>query len=302
MKSPDLAHVLVADDNRLDRRLLARAVESLGHAVTTASGGRDCLQTLRDPASMTDVVLLDLVMPDVDGFAVLAELRADEAVDHVPVIVVSAADDLDSVVRSIELGATDHLAKPVRRRLLEARLTASLADKRVRDLERDHREQVQRVVSAAVAVEHGSWDGHGLEEVAARDDALGTLARVFGEMARQVAARERALRDELGRLRIEIDRERLADRVAAVTDTDYYQGLRSGAAQLRRVLLDDDPHATGDDSQPDDEAERTDDDSARPPGATNDGTPGQPGPPGSRDPSSGPGGPTDSRRREGDDG
>jgi two-component system, cell cycle response regulator len=231
------ARVLVVDDNPLDRRITCQAVARLGHRAEAAEDGDAALAVLAgDPAY--DVVLLDLVMPGTDGFAVLAAMKADERLRHLPVIVVSVADAMDDVVHSIELGATDHLTKPLQAPLLEARLTASLASKRLRDVELDHLAQLERVISAAVALQHGSHDLSVLAPVAQRTDDLGTLARVFGRMAGEVRSREEALREQVDRLRIEIDRGRIGTRVAEVTESDHYRALAEQAAGLRRIIND----------------------------------------------------------------
>lgn len=229
------ARVLVVDDNPLDRRITCQAVARLGHDPVAAEDGDAALRVLAgDPAY--DVILLDLVMPGTDGFAVLDALRGDARLRHIPVIVISVADAMDDVVHSIELGATDHLTKPLQGPLLEARLTASLASKRLRDVELDHLAQVERVISAAVTLQHGGHDLEVLDPVAERTDDLGTLARVFRRMAGEVRAREEALRQQVDRLRIEIDHARTASRVAEVTDTDHYRSLADQAAGLRRII------------------------------------------------------------------
>src|SRR5690606_32327067 len=151
------ARVLVVDDNPLDRRITCLAAEHLGHRPEPAEDGDTALRMLVEDGGF-DVVLLDLMMPGTDGFAVLTAMRADERLRHLPVIVVSAADAMDDVVHSIALGATDHLTKPLRAPLLEARLTASLAGKCLRDVELDHLAQLERVIAAAVSLQHGSQD------------------------------------------------------------------------------------------------------------------------------------------------
>jgi signal transduction histidine kinase len=125
--------VLVVDDNRVNRLTLARGVEREGHGVTTAADGQEALDLLA--AEPFDLVLLDIVMPVLDGFAVLERLRADAELSSVPVIVISAVDDMASVVRCIEMGAVDYLPKPFDPVLLRARLHTTLERKRLRDLE-----------------------------------------------------------------------------------------------------------------------------------------------------------------------
>lgn len=231
---PVPGRVLVVDDTATHRQLLARATAQLGYETETAADGGTALARLR--AEPLDVVLLDLLMPVMDGFDTLLRIKRDAGIAHTPVIVVSAVEDHASLIRCIELGATDYLYKPVDRELLRARLSTSLASKRLRDVELDHLQQVERVIAAATAVEAGRYDSAGLEAVAARDDALGTLARVFRRMADEVQTREARLRREVAELRIEIDRTRVGDRAAEVTGSDYYRRLVDEATVLKRIL------------------------------------------------------------------
>jgi CheY-like chemotaxis protein len=228
------ARILVVDDSAINRMLLARTLGDQGHVVTTADDGRAALELLQRDAF--DVVLLDIVMPEVDGYAVLGHIKSSDALRHLPVIVITAVEELDSVIRCIEGGATDYLAKPFNGAVLEARINASLAGKRLRDLELEYLEQVGHVTAAAGAVEEGRFDLDALEEPARRDDALGQLARVFQRMAREVRAREDRLQQQVSELRIEIDEARQATKVAEVTETAYFQELRAQAADLRRTM------------------------------------------------------------------
>ncbi|HSJ44601.1 MAG TPA: response regulator [Euzebyales bacterium] len=242
------ARVLIVDDTAMNRQVLARAVTTLGYEAVTAGDGSQALDRLRatPDAGGIDVVLLDLLMPVLDGFATLQQIKDDAELEHLPVIMVSAVDDIDSVIRCIELGATDYLSKPVHGPLLRARLQASLAAKRLRDVELDHLAQVDRVVQAAVGIETGSYDGlDSLDAVAGREDALGTLARVFERMAREVAAREEALRRQVAELQIEIDHGRRRRQVAEVTGSDYYRRLTREAAELKRILTEGGDRADG---------------------------------------------------------
>jgi CheY-like chemotaxis protein len=124
--------VLVVDDTAINRKLLAAAVAELGHEVETAENGHRALEMLRagDSASEFDIVLLDLLMPVLDGYATLAEIKADPALAAIGVIMVSAVPDLESVVRCVELGAIDYLPKPYSSAMLRARLRSCLQAKR----------------------------------------------------------------------------------------------------------------------------------------------------------------------------
>jgi CheY-like chemotaxis protein len=228
------SRALVVDDNRVNRMLLGRALTELGIEPIEAENGLRALETMA--AIAVDVVLLDLLMPELDGYGTLERIRSDDALRHIPVIVITAVDELDSVVRCIELGATDYLPKPFDPAILRARVTASLAGKRLRDLELEYLEQVGHVIDAASAVESGEFDAISLDTVAARDDALGGLARTFARMADEVRAREARLRAEVRELRIEIDASRQSTKVAEITGSDYFKDLRARAGELRRMV------------------------------------------------------------------
>jgi len=211
---------------------LKRSLEQQGHTVALAENGRQALEML--DGGDFDLVLLDILMPEMDGFEVLARLKSDPARRDLPVIVISALDDMESILRCIEMGATDYLPKPFDAALLRARLNASLADKRLRDIELEYLEQVNHVIEAAAAVEEGKFQCDSLNPVAGRDDALGQLARVFQKMARQVYAREQSLRQQLQELRVEIDEVKKARQVAEITETEYFRDLCAKAQQLRQ--------------------------------------------------------------------
>lgn len=229
--------VLVVDDSVVNRKLLERALRNEGHDSLLASDGHEALALLAESRERPiDVVLLDLVMPGLDGFATLERIKASDATRHLPVIIISAVDETASVARCIEMGATDYLPKPFSAPILRARVNASLAEKRLRDMELEYLEQVAKVTHAAVALEGGDFGSGSLSGVAERSDALGQLARTFQRMAEEVVAREARLRQQVQELRIEIDEARQAARVAEITGTDYFQDLRSRADDLRRSV------------------------------------------------------------------
>jgi adenylate cyclase len=127
--------VLVVDDDRVNRMLLTRSLEREGHRVRCAENGLEALRLLRDDPC--DVLLLDIVMPELDGVSVLERVKSDPALQDLPVIMISGVDDTDSVVRCIEVGADDYLPKPFDPVLLRARISAGLAKKRLHELERE---------------------------------------------------------------------------------------------------------------------------------------------------------------------
>lgn len=140
------ARLLVVDDNKVNRLLLARSVELHGYRATLAENGRVALEMLQN--SPFDLLLLDIEMPEVDGFQVLAQLKADAALRDLPVIVTSSVEGVANIVRCIELGAEDYLSKPVNPILLKARISASLEKKRLRD---EQKELVRRFATPEVA-------------------------------------------------------------------------------------------------------------------------------------------------------
>ncbi len=129
------ARLLLVDDNRVNRLLLSRLLTQLGHQVEVAENGHQALKALR--AQRFDLMLLDIEMPEMDGFEVLQRMKGDLVLRDLPVIVTSALEGMENVVRCIELGAEDYLSKPVNGVLLKARIGASLEKKRLRDAQRE---------------------------------------------------------------------------------------------------------------------------------------------------------------------
>ena len=193
--SPNAGTILVVDDDSSNRILLATNLKEHGYAVDMAEDGQQALDILH--ARDFDVVLLDLLMPKVDGFQVLEQMKADSMLQHIPVIVISAVDEMESVIRCIDMGATDYLPKSADPVLLHARINASLKAKRLHDQELEYLHNVTRLTDAAAAVEAESFDPKSLVEVAARSDALGQLARVFQRMADEVFARQQHLKHQV---------------------------------------------------------------------------------------------------------
>ena len=130
----DTGKILVVDDNESNRNMLSRRLMRQGHTVKLAENGLQALEMLR--AEDFDLVLLDVMMPEMDGYQVLEHLHADDKLRGLPVIMISALDQLDTVVKSIELGAEDYLPKPFNPVVLRARIGACLEKKRLRDRER----------------------------------------------------------------------------------------------------------------------------------------------------------------------
>jgi class 3 adenylate cyclase len=167
---------LIVDDSAVNRMLLARHLASIGIDALEAGDGRTALETLRAAGGAVAVVLLDVIMPEMDGYETLAAIKRDEALRHLPVIMISGIDELDSVARCIEMGAADYLPKPFNPVILGARVRASLADKRLRDLQLEHaarqaellttierqKEELSRFLSPQVAALVSSQEGQAL--------------------------------------------------------------------------------------------------------------------------------------------
>ncbi len=126
--------ILVVDDHKSNRDLLARRLMRDGHQVVTAEGGAVVFRLVEEDAF--DLILLDLLMPHMSGYEVLCRLKSDPRHSELPVIMISALDEIDSVVRCIEVGAEDYMSKPFDPVLLRARINSCLERKRLRDRER----------------------------------------------------------------------------------------------------------------------------------------------------------------------
>ena len=158
------SRLLVADDNKVNRLLLCRSLELMGHDVTTVENGRVALQRLQ--AEPFDLLLLDLEMPELDGFGLLEQRAGDAALREVPVIVTSSLEGVAAIARCIELGADDYLHKPVNPLLLKARVDASVERKLLRDRERELLARLAPggVAGAATASADGrAWPGQRVE-------------------------------------------------------------------------------------------------------------------------------------------
>ena len=145
--------LLVVDDNEMNRDMLSRRLAKQGHEVEIAEDGRRALATLA--AGEFDLVLLDIMMPDMDGYEVLERIKSDPQLRHIPVVMITAVGETDSVVRCIELGADDYLPKPFNPVVLRARVNASLDKKKLRDRERLYAASLQRELDIGRRIQSG---------------------------------------------------------------------------------------------------------------------------------------------------
>jgi CheY-like chemotaxis protein len=237
------ATILVADDDHLNRDILGRMLTRLGHTVLFAENGRDALAVLAE--KRIDMVLLDIMMPELNGYEVLEARKQSQALRDIPVVVISGYNDVESVSSCIELGAEDYLAKPFDVVLLRARVGACLEKKAWRDQEVAYLRMVSEVATAAVAVEKKTFKPEMIADVAARTDELGHLARAVQHMANEVAAREERLAQQVRRLTVEVDEARKAHEVEEITSSEYFRSLQERAKALRgRRSLNDEPRPT----------------------------------------------------------
>ena len=172
--------VLVVDDDEFNRDVLARRLSRLGYGVMQAPNGRMALAVMA--SEPVDLVLLDLNMPELDGYGVLEQQHADPQLRDIPTIMISASADIDSVVRCIQMGAEDHLGKPFDPVLLEARVGACLEKKRLRDQERALLETVSRQAKALA-----EWNETLERRVGDQVEELEQLARLRRFLSRQLA-------------------------------------------------------------------------------------------------------------------
>jgi adenylate cyclase len=166
--TPAEAAILVVDDNEDNRYTLTRRLKRQGYTnLEVAGDGREALAKVEQKAF--DLVLLDVMMPEMDGYQVLEQLKADPAQRHVPVIMISALSELDSVVRCIQLGAEDYLPKPFNATLLKARIAASLERKALHDREAAHLAEIERQRRRADELLHAILPASAVLELATND-------------------------------------------------------------------------------------------------------------------------------------
>ena len=137
----ETGRILVVDDNDSNRGLLIRRLGRDGHKVYQATSGRSALDLLG--IHEVDLILLDLLMPDMNGFQVLAKIKSDDRLHGISVIIISGLTDMDGIIRCIEAGAEDYLTKPINSVLLNARINACLERKRWRDRERQYLSEIK---------------------------------------------------------------------------------------------------------------------------------------------------------------
>jgi len=192
------ARILIVDDQLTHRLKTLHAVQALGHSAETADSGASALARLKE--HRFDLVLLDILMPDMDGYEVMQFMQNDQGLADIPVIVVSALEsEMKAVVRAVEMGADDVLPKHFDAVLLSARLDSALQRRTSRLREQLTREHMSTLMAAASKVELNGTRPEmlRLESIWSRPSAVGQLARVFVQMTGEVQSRDRQLQKQL---------------------------------------------------------------------------------------------------------
>jgi len=145
--------ILIVDDEPYNLEYLEQELEHPAYRLLTAANGQEALKKVKSESP--DLILLDIMMPVMDGYEVLSRLKADDSTRDIPIIVISANNDLQSVVKGIQLGAEDYLPKPFEPILLHARITSSLEKKRLRDLQQLYLKSLEREFDIAREIQQG---------------------------------------------------------------------------------------------------------------------------------------------------
>jgi sigma-B regulation protein RsbU (phosphoserine phosphatase) len=228
--------ILVVDDNAMNVEVLSARLARQGHIVSTASDGEEALHCVTQEPF--DLVLLDVMMPKVDGYATLQALKAGEETQFIPVIMISALDELQSVVRCIEAGAEDYLAKPFNPTLLRARVDACLREKIRHDREVTLYKsllQSQQVLERHIISSEKQLQS--IPEDLLSDPRVTPLLQAFSEMTGALRNRESDLRVSMESLEIKIDHSDLQNHVGAIVSDPSFLALSQRAKAMRARRL-----------------------------------------------------------------
>jgi DNA-binding response OmpR family regulator len=232
--TPDPARVLVVDDDEPNRDLLSRRLQQQGHTVDQATDGEQALTVLAERPY--DLVLLDIVMPKLDGYGVLARMRTDERLRHVPVIVISSLGEVEGITRCLDMGADDYVTKPFNVALLRARVDGCLTKKRMRDHEQAFTRELQgfndTLTQRLTALSDVS--------VAINSLHVDVVLEQILDLSKQVMTAEASsllvLDKEIGKLRFHVARGEAGAALKSVT-VELGQGIAGYVAQTGEPLL-----------------------------------------------------------------
>jgi diguanylate cyclase (GGDEF)-like protein len=149
--------ILIVDDNPERINLLRRKIENMGHQVYTSLTGKHALQLLRQQA--LDLILIDLMMPGINGYDVLKIIKSDNALNHIPVLVISSSADMENIIKCLHAGAVDYLPTPINKTLLSTRINSCLAKKFSRDRESQALRELNEAKNLLTAALESTADG-----------------------------------------------------------------------------------------------------------------------------------------------
>ena len=224
--------ILAVDDDASNLDLLAKRLSRLGHLVSTASDGVEALDRARQQPF--DLVLLDVMMPRLDGYGTLAEFKADAQLRPIPVVMISALDELSSVVRCIEAGAEDYLPKPFNATLLRARIGACLEKKASWDQAQDlYRNLVQGQQRLDRELSQADRFVASMGSDVREDPRVAPLLAAFQRMSAAVSRRETELRSSIQELEIKISRQAVTTQVGSIVADPSFSSLAERARAMR---------------------------------------------------------------------
>lgn len=231
-KASKPGRLLLVDDDALNLDVLAQRLIRQGHIVSCAADGQQALAQLR--RQPFDLVLLDVMMPHLDGHDTLAALKADEQLRPIPVIMISALDELSSVVRCIEAGAEDYLAKPFNPTLLRARVGACLDKKFAYDKQLA---LYQQLLTSQQQLDRDLSEAHRrvaqLSPDVRQNPAVAPVLEAFARMSGAVSRRETDLRSTISELKIEINRHQLGSELRSIVADPGFANLSERAQAMR---------------------------------------------------------------------
>lgn len=224
--------ILVVDDDELNRDVLAERLSRQGHVVTTAFDGEDAL--LQAKRTSFDLILLDVMMPRLDGYGTLKALKNDDRLRSIPVIMISALDELSSVVRCIEIGAEDYLPKPFNATLLRARIGACLRDKARHDEEvKLYEELLQSQQCLQRELKRSDQAMTAIDPSLRDDPRFQPLFSAIDSMTGAIQRRESDLRHTMKGLEIQINRQALKVQVGSIVSDPSFSALSERARAMR---------------------------------------------------------------------
>ncbi len=223
--------ILAIDDTNSE--LLARQLKRHGYRVTTATSAQQGLRLLK--AMPCDLILLDVIMPGMNGLELLEQLKQHETWRHIPVIMLSALGETDGAVKCIELGAEDYLQKPFDPTLLKARIGACLEKKHLRDQEVLYRQQVDRLTTAAAEIEAKTFSPSSLDNLNQQSDEFGQLVRVFQQMAQEVQTRERSLEQQVNFLQAAIHKDQRLQIGNELAEINHFRQIQKRGTGSRDI-------------------------------------------------------------------